>query len=49
MILCSATLDVPRPLAQHRGRLLQAARLERGTRRGSRALTVFGHAVLTLR
>jgi hypothetical protein len=34
-------LDVPRALAQYLGRLLQAERRERGTRRRSRALTCF--------
>jgi len=44
-----ATLDVPRPLAQHLARLLLVERAERGTRRGRRALGVFSHAVLVLR
>ncbi|AHD23144.1 transposase family protein [Rhodococcus sp. D-6] len=49
MITYSATLDVPRPLAQHLAALLQVNRLERGSRRGRRALTPFHHAVLVLR
>jgi hypothetical protein len=42
-------LDVPRALAQYLGRLLQAERRERGTRRRSRALTCFHQAVFGLR
>jgi hypothetical protein len=42
-------LDVPRALAQYVGRLLQAERRVRGTRRGSRALTCFAQAVFGLR
>lgn len=49
MITYSATLDVPRSLAQYLGRLLQADRRARGTRRGRRALTAFAQAVLVLR
>ncbi|EWM15233.1 transposase family protein [Kutzneria sp. 744] len=49
MITYPATLDVPRELAQHLGRLLQAERRRRGTRTNSRALTCFWHAVLGLR
>lgn len=49
MITYSATLDVPRALAQHVAHLLLVERLHRGTRRGRRALGVFSHAVLVLR
>ncbi|KOS56716.1 transposase family protein [Rhodococcus rhodochrous] len=49
MITYSATLDVPRPLAQHLAALLQVSRRERGSRRGRRALTPFRQAVLVLR
>lgn len=49
MITYSATLDVPRPLAQYLARLLHTGRRERGTRRGRRALTPFRQAVLVLR
>lgn len=42
-------LDVPRALAQYLSRLLNAERRERGTRRNSRALTCFRHAVFGLR
>jgi hypothetical protein len=49
VISYSATLDVPRALAQHIARLLLAERAHRGTRRGRRALGVFSHAVLVLR
>ena len=49
MITYSATLDVPRALAQHVARLLFVERVHRGTRRGRRALGVFSHAVLVLR
>jgi hypothetical protein len=44
-----ATLDVPRELAQHLGRLLHAERRQRGTRTKTRALTCFWQAVLGLR
>jgi hypothetical protein len=44
-----ATLDVPRELALYVARLLSAERRRRGTRRRSRALTCFWHAVLGLR
>jgi hypothetical protein len=49
MITYSATLDVPRALAQHVAHLLLVERAHRGTRRGRRALGVFSHAVLVLR
>ena len=49
MIAYSATLDVPRELAQFVARLLLAERHQRGTPRGSRALTCFWEAVLGLR
>jgi hypothetical protein len=49
VITYRATLDVPRELAQYLARLLLAERAERGTRRGRRALGVFGQAVLVLR
>lgn len=49
MITYRATLDVPRELAQHLGRLLRAERRDRGTRKGARALTCYGQAVLGLR
>jgi len=49
VITYSATLDVPRPLAQYLARLLHTGRRERGTRRGRRALTPFRQAVLVLR
>lgn len=49
MISYRATLDVPRELAQHLGRLLRADRRRRGTRTNSRALTCFWQAVLGLR
>ncbi|WP_371504346.1 transposase family protein [Allokutzneria sp. NRRL B-24872] len=42
-------LDVPRELAQYVGRLLRAERRDRGTRKGSRALTCFYQAVFELR
>lgn len=48
MITYRATLDVPRELAQYLGRLLYADRRERGTRKGSRALTCYWHAVFAL-
>jgi hypothetical protein len=44
-----ATLDVSRELAQQVSRLLHAERRRRGTRKRSRALTCFRHAVLGLR
>jgi hypothetical protein len=44
-----ATLDVPRELAQYLGRLLHPERGERDTRKGTRALTCYGQAVLGLR
>lgn len=49
MIAYRAMLDVPRALAQYVGRLLRAERRERGTRRGTRALTCFQQAVFGLR
>ncbi len=49
MIAYRAILDVPRALAQYLGRLLHAQRRDRGTPRGSRALTCFGQAVFGLR
>jgi hypothetical protein len=49
VITYRATLDVPRELAQHLGRLLRAERRRRGTRANSRALTCFWQAVLGLR
>ena len=49
MIAYGATLDVPRELAQFVARLLLAERRQRGTPRGSRALTCFWEAVLGLR
>jgi hypothetical protein len=44
-----ATLDVPRELARFVGRLLQAERRLRGTRKGTRTLTCFWQAVWGLR
>jgi hypothetical protein len=49
VIAYRATLDVPRELAQYLGKLLQAERRRRRTRKGSRALTCFWQAVLGLR
>ena len=49
MITYSATVDVPRALAQDIARLLLTERVHRGTRQGRRALGVFSHAVLVLR
>ncbi|TQI94273.1 transposase family protein [Amycolatopsis cihanbeyliensis] len=49
MIAYRAILDVPRELAWFLSRLLHAERRERGTRRGSRALTCFRQAVFGLR
>jgi DDE superfamily endonuclease len=49
VIACRATLDVPRELAQFVASLLLAERHQRGTPRGSRALTCFWEAVLGLR
>ena len=49
MITYRAMLDVPRELAQYLSRLLHAERRRRGTRKNSRALTCFRHAVLGLR
>ena len=49
MIAYRATLDVPRELAQFVAKLLLAERHQRGTPRGSRALTFFWQAVLGLR
>jgi hypothetical protein len=49
VITYRATLDVPRELARYLGRLLHAARRDRGTRKGTRALTCYGQAVLGLR
>lgn len=44
----SATLGVPHPLAQRIAVLFQVNRLERGSRRGLRALTPFHHTDLVL-
>jgi hypothetical protein len=49
VIAYRATLDVPRELAQFVAMLLLAERRQRGTPRGSRALTCFWQAVLGLR
>ena len=49
VIAYSATLDVPRELAQFTAKLLLVERRRRGTPRGSRALTCFWEAVLGLR
>jgi hypothetical protein len=49
VIAYRAMLDVPRALAQYLGRLLNAERRARGTRRRSRALTCFRQAVFGLR
>ena len=49
MIVYRATLDVPRELAWFVAELLLAERRQRGTPRGSRALTCFWQAVLGLR
>jgi hypothetical protein len=49
VIAYRATLDVPRELAQFVASLLLAERHQRGTPRGSRALTCFWEAVLGLR
>ncbi|MCE7001658.1 IS5/IS1182 family transposase [Kibdelosporangium philippinense] len=49
MIAYRAMLDVPRELALYLSRLLHAERRRRGTRKNSRALTCFRHAVLGLR
>jgi len=49
VIAYTATLDVPRELAQFLAKLLLAERRRRGTPRGSRALTCFWQAVLGLR
>lgn len=49
MISYRATLDVPRGLAQHLGRLLRTERRRRGTRTDTRAMTCFWQAVLGLR
>lgn len=49
MIAYRAMLDVPRALVQYLGRLLQAERRQRGTRRSSRALSCFQQAVFGLR
>lgn len=48
MIAYRATIDVPRELVQHLGRLLAAERRVRGTRPGTRALTCFHQALLVL-
>lgn len=48
MIAYAATLDVARELALFVARVLHAERRRRGTRRGRRALTPFGQAVLVL-
>ncbi|MFI0471076.1 transposase family protein [Saccharopolyspora sp. 5N102] len=49
MITYRAILDVPRELALYLAGLLAARRRELGTRKGRRALTPFGQAVLGLR
>ncbi|MBN9748011.1 IS5/IS1182 family transposase [Amycolatopsis sp. A1MSW2902] len=49
MIAYGATLDVARELALFVARVLHAEHRRRGTRRGRRALTAFGQAVLALR
>jgi DDE superfamily endonuclease len=49
VIAYRATLDVPRELAQFVARLLLAERRQRGTPKGSRALSCFWQAVLGLR
>lgn len=49
VIAYRAMLDVSRELAEYLSGLLQAERVRRGTRTGSRALTCFRHAVLVLR
>ena len=49
MIVHSATLDVPRELAQFTAKLLDAERPRRGTPRGNRALTCFWQEVVGLR
>jgi hypothetical protein len=49
VIVYRATLDVPRELAWFVAELLLAERRQRGTPRGSRALTCFWQAVLGLR
>jgi len=49
VIAHTAILDVPRELAQYLSRLLAARRRVLGTRRSSRALTCYKHAVLGLR
>jgi DDE superfamily endonuclease len=49
VIAYTATLDVPRELAQFLAKLLLAERRRRGTPRGSRALTCLWQAVLGLR
>ena len=49
MITYRATLDVSRELVQFTAALLAEERRQRGTPRGSRALTCFWQAVLGLR
>ncbi len=49
VIAYRAMLDVSRELAEYLSGLLQVERARRGTRKGSRALTCFRHAVLVLR
>jgi hypothetical protein len=49
VIAYRAKLDVPRELVQFVAKLLLAERCQRGTPRGSRALTCFSQAVLGLR
>ena len=49
MIAYRATLDIPRELAWFVAKLLAAERAQRGTPKGSRALTCFWQAVLGLR
>ncbi|MEV6928199.1 transposase family protein [Dactylosporangium sp. NPDC051485] len=48
MIAYRAMLDVPRELVHHVAGLLRAERRRRGTRRGTRALTCWYHALLVL-
>ncbi len=48
MIAYSAMLDVPRELVRHLARLLAAERRTLGTRKNTRALTCWYHALLAL-
>jgi hypothetical protein len=48
VIAYRAMLDVPRELVHHVAGLLRADRRRRGTRRGTRALTCWNHALLVL-